>query len=302
MRLQSHCRASGRTRPWTEPGLDLPPVSMETKSAHAWAMLHLLLRLSTHAAFLVSPAAPGSAPDPAVVSSLVGTDVLLPCPCPALSRPSEPHVQWCLDSVGPVLEQRGQQKWTAEELSERAELPQSGRGDCSLRLRDLQVSDGGQYQSFLISESERGDFLCSVKLLVFDHSSVQFKRPGEDLILDLHTPHAMSLAFQGSNSSEWRPLWRRGGPASPRVVKEPLKEQLRLTSVSDSDEGVYKVLDQNGLTVSSTRLSLDQDESTALRFTHRDQLFLRAAAVRSSCCTLPLLLLLFILTSSRLVL
>uniref|UniRef100_A0A8C6TTA1 Ig-like domain-containing protein n=1 Tax=Neogobius melanostomus TaxID=47308 RepID=A0A8C6TTA1_9GOBI len=303
----------------TEPGLNV---------CFIWDILVILNLVSS--AFLVSPAAPGSAPDPAVVSSLVGTDVLLPCPCPALSRPSEPHVQWCLDSVGPVLEQRGQQKWTAEELSERAELPQSGRGDCSLRLRDLQVSDGGQYQSFLISESERGDFLCSVKLLVFDHSSVQFKRPGEDLILDLHTPHAMSLAFQGSNSSEWRPLWRRGGPASPRVVKEPLKEQLRLTSVSDSDEGVYKVLDQNGLTVSSTRLSLDQgesdalpapdrgafnstgsshassscvlDESTALRFTHRDQLFLRAAAVRSSCCTLPLLLLLFILTSSRLVL
>lgn len=268
---------------------------METTPARAWLVFQLLLRLAPPAAPLSLPAAPGStsAPDPApaqeVVSSLVGTDVRLPCTCPPLGPPSVPHVQWCLESSGPVLEQRGQQRWTTEEFSDRAEIPESGpgSGNCSLLLRDLQVTDEGQYHGFMIqdqsqteSETKTGVFICSVKLLVFDHSSVQYRRPGEDLVLDLHTPHAMSLVFQGSNSSEWRSLWQRGGPGSPRVLKDPLEEQLSLRSVSVSDEGLYKVLDLNGLTVSSTRLSVDPHISTALKFTIDYDLLLRAGAVR----------------------
>ncbi|KAK7939896.1 hypothetical protein WMY93_003222 [Mugilogobius chulae] len=162
------------------------------------------------------------------------------------------------------LQSIGSERWTSPDLSDRAEVPESRlqSGDCSLLIRDVQVTDGGQYNGYMILEpdqtrtrTETGVFICSVKLLVYDHSSVQTKRPGEDLLLDLFTPHSMTL---------------RDSPVSPRVHKVPLKEQLSLKSVSESDQGIYKVLDQKGLTVSSTRLAVDPHASTALKFSVED--------------------------------
>lgn len=286
---------------------------MENIKTHAWMLLQLLLCLSTPTASFSLPPALETAPvqtpahDPAqaMVSSRVGTDVRLPCSCPTSGPKSVPHVQWCMDSIGPILEQRGHEKWTTEELLDRAEVPESGPGDCSLLLKDLQVTDRGQYHGYMIQDldpnqtkSKTGIFICNVKLLVFAHSSVQSLRAGEDLVLELHTPHAMSLVFQHSNSTEWRPLWRRDGPSSHHVFEDRLKEQLSLRSVSAVDEGVYKVLDVNGLTVSSTWLNLDQresDKSTSQKFTNGDIQRNTAAAVRST--SWPVLLLLFISVS-----
>lgn len=277
---------------------------METAPARAWFVLELLLWLFT----LSGDSAPDSAPAQVMVSSLVGAMVVLPCSCPTLGPQAHPHLQWCLESTGPTLEHRGQQTWTVEELGTRAEVLESGPGtrNCSLLLRDLQVTDTGLYHTYLLQDQDQtktrtrtGVFICSVKLLVFGHSSVEIKSPGEDLLLELHTPHAMTLVFQGSNSSEWRPLWQRGAAAaSRRVVKDPEKEQLRLRAVSRSDQGLYKVLDLNGLTVSSTRLSLDQHEAPGPNMDQHEapgpdlelQLLLRGGAVRLVSCSLLLVM------------
>lgn len=224
-----------------------------------------------------------------VVSCRVGTSTLLPCSWKSRFRSSSlpaPHVQWSMESFGPVLEQKGSRKWTSPDLSDRVEVKESElwSGDCSLVIKDVQVTDGGQYDGYMIldqegSKTKAGVLLSSVKLLVFDHSSVLSKSPGEDLVLDLHTPHSMSLVFQASNSSEWVRLWQRDVPGSTRLQKDPLRQQLTLKSLTRSDEGIYKVLDENGLTVSSTRLSVvDKHESTSQRFEPR--IILRGDAVR----------------------
>uniref|UniRef100_A0A3B3ZHS0 Immunoglobulin V-set domain-containing protein n=1 Tax=Periophthalmus magnuspinnatus TaxID=409849 RepID=A0A3B3ZHS0_9GOBI len=173
---------------------------------------------------------------------------------------------------------RGSEHWASAELLDRARVSESGlqTGDCSLLIRDVQVSDGGQYHGYMILDEGQsgtetrtgtGVFIGSVKLLVFDHRSVETKHPGEDLVLNLFTPRSMSLFFQSSNSSEWEMLWTRDipgpgmGPGS-RVQMDSVKNRLLLRSVSQSDQGIYKVLDLDGLTVSSTRLSVDQRENT----------------------------------------
>ncbi|XP_072303361.1 uncharacterized protein [Eucyclogobius newberryi] len=272
---------------------------METVAARAWILL-LLVVIGRSAP---GPAlGPGSSPGPApaVVTSLVGTEAMLPCSwLPRLPRPqTRPHVQWCSESSGPVLEQRGSERWTSPDLSDRAEVPESRlqNGDCSLVIRDVQVTDGGQYHGYMILDQDQsrdntgtGIFIGSVKLLVFDHSSVQSRRAGQELLLDLFTSRSWTLVFQGSNSSEWKILWQRDGPGSSRVQKVPLKEQLSLSSVSESDQGFYKVLDPNGLTVSSTRLSVDPPhEAGVLKVTAEDHT--RGRGVTLSPPTLLLLL------------
>ncbi|CAL1583879.1 unnamed protein product [Knipowitschia caucasica] len=282
----------------------------------AWVLL--LLFVAAPAASSSLPSGSSSFSSPSVVVALVGSEALLPC---SWLQPG-PHVQWSSESSGPVLEQRGSERWSSPDLSERVLVPESGlqTGDCSLLISDVQVTDAGQYNAYVIQErdqsrtrdqteartearteirtgsrTDNGVFICSVKLLVFDHSLVESKRPGEDLLLDLFSPHSMSLVFHGSNFSSWHMLWRRGALVSPRVQKVPLKQQLRLLSVTEADRGVYKVLDQNGLTVSSTRLSVQRDPMV-LRSTHETDVRGRALGMLPS----ALLLTCSLLTSSLL--
>ncbi|KAJ0003828.1 hypothetical protein NQD34_008926 [Periophthalmus magnuspinnatus] len=263
---------------------------MATITALAWVLL-LLSVLGRSVSSSLPPASNLASPTfHAVVSTLVGKDTVLPCSWQQhLSHlPPVPHVQWCLESSGPVLEQRGSEHWASAELLDRARVSESGlqTGDCSLLIRDVQVSDGGQYHGYMILDEGQsgtetrtgtGVFIGSVKLLVFDHRSVETKHPGEDLVLNLFTPRSMSLFFQSSNSSEWEMLWTRDipgpgmGPGS-RVQMDSVKNRLLLRSVSQSDQGIYKVLDLDGLTVSSTRLSVDQHASTAQKFTFENYL------------------------------
>lgn len=74
------------------------------------------------------------------------------------------------------------------------------------------------------------------------------------------------------NSSQWVNLWVRGSEwkepeeelqqQQNRVVKDPLKEQLTIRTVTEDDEGTYKVLDLMGLAISTMQLSI-QGEALA---------------------------------------
>lgn len=248
---------------------------MATLIPRTWLLLYL------HMALLGRLESAGLRSGP--VSSLVGTQVVLPCSWrPSLGSRSLSvfHVQWSLESLGPVLEQSGSRRWLSPDFEDRAQVPESEleSGDCSLIIQDVQVTDAGQYDSYMILDQDQdqtkaktGIFIQSVKLLVFEHTSVEFKRPGEALVLDLPSPRSMTLVFQDRNSSDWVRLWQRGTEAPERLQKDPLRERLTLKNLTPFDQGTYKVLDVNGLTMSSTRLTLDQHESTALKFTQFEE-------------------------------
>lgn len=55
---------------------------------------------------------------------------------------------------------------------------------------------------------------------------------------------------------EWSDLWMRGDTNSERLDKHPHKEQLTIKNLQKSDEGLYKVLDKQGLAISTVQLSL----------------------------------------------
>lgn len=59
------------------------------------------------------------------------------------------------------------------------------------------------------------------------------------------------------NSSEWLDVWMKGDANSERLEKHPLREQLTIKKLKSSDEGTYKVLDENGLAVSTVQLSVE---------------------------------------------
>ncbi|KAM7373694.1 hypothetical protein PAMP_008528 [Pampus punctatissimus] len=206
------------------------------------------------------------------VTSTVGNQAILPCSWKSrLGEVALPacHIQWTT-LVDTVFEQRGKQKWQTEDFEGRVDVPEEklGSGDCSLIINDVQIRDTGRYESFMLvdgvwSRTTRV-FIQSVKLSVFDHKSRQSRAPGEDLVLELYTRHSVRVVYQGSNSSEWSVLWMKGDEDSQRVKKHPVKEQLIIKELKSSDKGIYKVLDEEGLTISTVQLSVEEN-STALR-------------------------------------
>lgn len=135
-----------------------------------------------------------------------------------------------------------------------------------------------------------------------DHKSLVVKAPGENLELLLHTRHSVRVIFQSRwtrqtnsrsyrghccltdncvflvilhrNSSQWTNLWVRENvweeweeveeqQQQNRVVKDPVKEQLTIRSVTVDDGGTYKVLDPEGLAISTTQLSIQGEALTA---------------------------------------
>ncbi|XP_038581655.1 galectin 17 [Micropterus salmoides] len=232
------------------------------------------------------------------VISTVGDKVVLPCSWkPRLGEvaPSACHIQW-RTPVEAVFELWGEQMWQAEVFEGRVEVPKEklGSGDCSLIISDVQIADTGRYESFMVVDGGRSAktrvFIQSVKLSVFDHKSFQSHSPGQDLVLDLHTRHSVRVVFQGRNSSEWLDVWMKGDANSERLEKHPLREQLTIKKLKSSDEGTYKVLDENGLAVSTVQLSVEEN-STALKV-HQIQEYPETtddAAAKSSCSALLIL-------------
>ncbi|KAF7650008.1 hypothetical protein LDENG_00133000 [Lucifuga dentata] len=204
------------------------------------------------------------------VISTVGEQAVLPCSWKARVNQAAPvvrQVQWD-NSVDTVYERWGQQRWQAEELEGRAEVSAERlkAGDCSLVINDVQIADTGLYHSFLLVDDattamKNRIFIQTVKLSVFDHKSRQAHAAGEDLVLELHTPHSLRLVFQSSNGSEWVGLWMRGDKNTQRLEKHADREQLMLKSLKMADEGTYKVLDEHGLAVSTVLLSVEENST-----------------------------------------
>lgn len=202
---------------------------------------------------------------PQSIISKVGNQAILPCSWKSRlagsAAPSTCHIQWATPQ-DTVFELRGEQRWQAEEFRGRAEVPEDrlGSGDCSLVISDVQIVDTGRYESFMVVDTGRSKktrvFIQSVRLSVLDHKSQESRAPGEDLVLDFYTRHSMRVVFQGRNSSEWSDLWVRGNKNSERLFKHPQQEQLTVTSLTSSDDGTFKVLDEYGLAVSTVQLSI----------------------------------------------
>lgn len=57
-------------------------------------------------------------------------------------------------------------------------------------------------------------------------------------------------------------LWKRGDENNERMEKHHQLEQLTIKNLQYSDEGIYKVLDENDLSVSTIQLYI-KGESTA---------------------------------------
>lgn len=223
-----------------------------------------------------SPLLPSPAPLSQSIQSRVGHRTVLPCDWRPRLQVAQPscHVQW-LHQVDTVLEQWGRSKYQAPEYQQRLEVGEEEKleaGDCSLIINDVQMGDAGHYESFMVVDRAPSEktrvFIHSVRLLVFDHKSQEVRAPGENLELQLYTRHSVRVIFQSSrNSSQWTNLWVRAGEEEEkeqqqqyqhRVVKDPLKEQLTIRRLTEEDEGTYKVLDLQGLAISTTQLSIKE--------------------------------------------
>ncbi|CAL8292959.1 unnamed protein product [Merluccius merluccius] len=235
---------------------------------------------------LFSPVSPVSpAPSPETVVCNVGGRALLPCRWKQAPVAAAPHVEWASRTPAETIyEKWGAQTWSAPQYRGRAEIPeeQLATGDCSLVLRDVQLMDGGVYDSY----GTQGEghvvsrvFVRSVRLSVRDHKIQKSVGVGENLVLELHTPHAQRVVFQERGSDlppdgrpppysrtcsrsqgylpiEWGLLWLRGNQISPRLQKPSGREEVLLSGAIPEDQGFYKVLDQHGLAVSTLLLTV----------------------------------------------
>lgn len=263
---------------------------MKTVSKRQWFFIHLQCFL---VGSLVESSPLSSNTQFLSVTSRVGSQAVLPCSWKqrlGAVAPPACHIQW-KTPADTVFEQRGEEKWQAEEFEGRVEVPKEklGSGDCSLIITDVQIGDTGRYESFMVVDGVRSTktrvFIQSVKLSVFDHKSLQSRGPGGDLVLDLYTRHSVRVVFQGRNSSEWSDVWMRGDKNSERLQKHPLNEQLVIKKLKSSDEGTYKVLDQNGLAVSTVQLSVEDSTALKVQQTLENQVPTDDAA-KSSCSAL----------------
>uniref|UniRef100_A0A674BNQ9 Ig-like domain-containing protein n=1 Tax=Salmo trutta TaxID=8032 RepID=A0A674BNQ9_SALTR len=198
---------------------------------------------------------------PVPISCHVGSQAILPCKWKSqLDKIPVCHVQWQTPDET-VFEQMGAQRWQATEFEGRVEVPEEKlwEGDCSLILRDVQLGDVGLYESFMVvdrARNKRRVFIQSVQLSVDDYTSKESLRVGETLDLNLHTPQAMKVVFQGRNSTELTVLWMRGEEVN-RGRLEAKGLVVRLKGLRIDDGGTYNVLDSHGLSISRVQLTVE---------------------------------------------
>ncbi|XP_018609898.1 uncharacterized protein LOC108935628 [Scleropages formosus] len=219
----------------------------------------------------------------------VGRMATLPCnwTCAgdaALRSPLSPgpHLQWQTPQET-VLELKGSQLYQGTGYEGRANVPRERipEGDCSLHLMEVRYTDDGLYESFIIvgqSRRKRRNFLQSVQLRVTDHKSSQTLRAGDDFVLNLHTSQAATVIFQGTKDTEGTVKWKQDGETSSQVLVEKGDGVLVFRNLKLSDSGVYKVLDPDGLAISTTLLTVEEafkeaiikDETFAARGAERE--------------------------------
>ncbi|TRY94675.1 hypothetical protein DNTS_021579, partial [Danionella cerebrum] len=197
-------------------------------------------------------------------SSKVGLPAVLPCTV-ASHLESEhlmPHIQWQTLSDS-VIERMGQELFQGEAYRGRADVPEEMllRGNCSLFLQDVRFSDAGVYEGYLVvGDSSRAVknriFLQSVQLFVIDHKTLRSVEVGSDLVLDLHTHQAVRVVFQKSNDTSWTVLWERDGGMTKSSHLEEKENKLVLKSVVPSSAGSYKILDLEGVALSTVKVTV----------------------------------------------
>lgn len=81
---------------------------------------------------------------------------------------------------------------------------------------------------------------------------------GKDLTLHLYTHQAETVVFQPFSGFEWTELWQR------QKTKEDLSSQVEesngkiiIRNMSKRDEGMYKVMDSEGLALSTVKVSVE---------------------------------------------
>lgn len=89
-----------------------------------------------------------------------------------------------------------------------------------------------------------------------DHKIIKSVKPGEELILDLYTHQAEQVIFQNSNDTSWSVLWERGAGISKKGYPKERGGKLILRAVTASSAGTYKVLDSQGLALSTMKVSV----------------------------------------------
>ncbi|XP_043114324.1 galectin 17 isoform X4 [Puntigrus tetrazona] len=205
----------------------------------------------------------GSSPVSAVVhtSSRVGLAAVLPCSVESLLEPEHTfHIQWETVSNA-VFERMGQERFQGEAYRDRADVPEEQlvRGDCSLFLRDVRFSDAGVYESYLVvgqSSIKNRVFIQRVQLAVTDHKDIKSVRTGEELILDLHTHQAEQVIFQKSNDTDWTVLWQKHAVKHKKGHLIKRGNELILSNVTARSVGTYKVLDSEGLALSTIKVTV----------------------------------------------
>ncbi|XP_066524445.1 galectin 17 [Hoplias malabaricus] len=190
----------------------------------------------------------------------VGLQAVLPCSCKPHATSYSPYIQW--ETVThTVFERMGEQIFQGQDFQSRVDVPKEmlEKGNCSLIFTDIQFGDAGTYESYLVvgeSEIKKRIFLQRVQLLVFDHKLQRSVERGEDLVLDLYTRHAATLVFASSEASGWEVLWQRGRKHINMSRLEENKGQLVIQGVGTSDSGTYRVLDADGLALSTVKVSV----------------------------------------------
>ncbi|XP_069566411.1 galectin 17 [Brachyistius frenatus] len=239
---------------------------MKTIHIFFWFFIHQQCFLI---GLLVDSSHLSSASESPPVTVTAGNRAVLPCSWKSVlaeATPSVCHVQWA-KRADTVFERRGEVRWEADGFEDRVEVPweELGSGNCSLIISDVQIGDAGRYESFVVVDGTRSQrrrvFIRSVKLFVFDHKSHESRRPGEDLVLQLHTSHSYRVVFQARNSSEWSDVWMRDNKNTQHLWKHPLLNQLTIKNVKGSAEGTYKVLDEQGRAVSTVQLSVEENST-----------------------------------------
>ncbi|KAL7868539.1 hypothetical protein SRHO_G00099230 [Serrasalmus rhombeus] len=268
---------------------------METRSTSSWTCLYPIMWL-----WLISYA--GSSPVSSVVHtwSGVGLQAILPCTWKSHVGASSqlPYIQW--ETVtDTVFERIGQRSFQGEAFRNRVDVPMEmlEEGNCSLFFTDVQFGDAGIYESYLVvgqTRIKKRIFLQSVQLLVFDHKLRSSVESGKDLYLETYTSHAETLVFESSEGSGWIELWQRSKERNKNGTSrvEEVEGKLVVRSVSASDSGIYKVLDADGLALSTVRVSVTDPAPTKATVVFEKQSAFSSVSLNSPslCVTASLLL------------